>query len=95
VSDKGPARVKTPMRAVDTQFLKKRILQFGVASISIVALFGLLRKHLLISCSAREFCDPCRLRIGQRDFFRRLASTAATARIAVVSAALLITAGGV
>jgi hypothetical protein len=41
-------------------------------------------------------CDPCRLWIGQRDFFRRAASTAATARIAVVSAAtLLITAGGI
>jgi hypothetical protein len=41
-------------------------------------------------------CDPCRLWIGQRDFFRSAASTAAIARIAVISAAtLLITAGGI
>src|SRR3979409_177921 len=32
-----PGRVKTPMREVDTSFLKKRILQFGGASVSVLA----------------------------------------------------------
>jgi hypothetical protein len=42
-------------------------------------------------------CDPCRLWIGQRHFFRSAASTAATARTAVISDATLLffTAGGV
>lgn len=40
-------------------------------------------------------CDPCRLWIGQRDFFRRAASTPAAARAAVVSAALLIITRGI
>ena len=39
--------------------------------------------------------NPCRLRIGQRDFFGRLASIAAVARTATVSTAILITAGGI
>jgi hypothetical protein len=50
-----PDRVKTPMRAVDTPLLKKRILQFGVASFSIVASFHLRRNQHLISCSVCEF----------------------------------------
>jgi len=40
-------------------------------------------------------CDPCRLWIGQRHFFRRAASTAAAAHTAVVSAVLLIIAGAI
>jgi hypothetical protein len=40
--------------------------------------------------------NPCRLRIGQRDFFGRLASAAAAARNATVSVSiLLITASGI
>jgi hypothetical protein len=51
----GPGRVKTPMREVDTSFLKKRILQFGGASVSVLASLHLRRNHLLVSCSTREF----------------------------------------
>src|SRR5262249_9795562 len=41
-------------------------------------------------------CHPCRLWVGQRDFFRSLASTTATARTAVIAAATpLIPAGGI
>jgi len=40
-------------------------------------------------------CNPCRLWIGQRDLFWRLASVAAIVRTVVVSAALLIIVGGI
>jgi hypothetical protein len=39
--------------------------------------------------------NPCRLRIGKRDFFGRLASMAAFARPAIVSTTILIAAGGI
>jgi hypothetical protein len=54
-----PGRVKTPMREVDTSFLKKRILQFGGASVSVLASLHVRRNHFLISCSAREFSHGC------------------------------------
>ena len=54
-----PGRVKTPMREVDTSFLKKRILQFGGASVSVLASLHLRENHLLFSCSAqRVFTRP-------------------------------------
>jgi len=54
----------------------------------IIRLIGEERIHALL-------CDPCRLRVGQRNFFGRLASAAA-ARTAVVSATVLfLDAGGI
>ena len=40
-------------------------------------------------------CNPCRLRIGQRDLFRRLASIAAAIRTTVIGAGLLVMVGGI
>ena len=40
-------------------------------------------------------CDPCRLWIGQRDLFWRLASITAAARTTVIGAGLLVMVGGI
>src|ERR1700722_3995250 len=40
-------------------------------------------------------CNPCRLRIGQRDFFWRLASVTAPAQTTVITAVLLVMVGGI